>query len=88
MHIVKRKGHKEEYDSRKVYASVYSACLTVRLHQGEAELIADKVSSEVTNWLSKKDYVTSEEIAEQVNEALEKYNPDAAYMYTTHRDLS
>ena len=39
-HIVKRAGRTEPYDVRKLYASVYSACLSVREHPGAAELIA------------------------------------------------
>lgn len=88
MHIVKRKGHNEPFDSRKVYASVYAACLTVRVPQGEAELVADKVSREITGWVETKTSVTSHEISKQVAESLRILNPDAAYMYSTHRDLS
>ena len=88
MHVVKRAGHKEEYDSRKVYASVYASCLNVHMHAGEAELIADKVSREITSWLEDKKEVTAHEIFKQVVEALGKYNPDAAFMYETHRDVS
>jgi len=43
IHIVKRRGHKEEYDERKVYASAYAACLNVHLGEIEAEEIATKV---------------------------------------------
>lgn len=86
--IVKRKGHKEAFDPRKVYASVYAACLNVHLHEGEAELIADKVSSEVEAALKNKSEISSDQILEFTTGALRKYNSDAAFMYETHRDVS
>lgn len=87
-HIVKRKGHKEEYDNRKVYASVYAACLNVHVHTGEAELIADKVSKEIDIWIKDKSEVSSHMIFLQVAKSLRKYNPDASFMFETHRDVS
>ena len=48
-HIVKRKGHKEEYDERKVYASIFAACKNVHLNDSEAEFLADKVAKEITS---------------------------------------
>lgn len=86
--IVKRKGHKENFDLRKVYASVYAACLNVHMHEGEAELIADKVSSEVESNLNGDEEVSSAHILKLVTDALRKYNNDAAFMYETHRDIS
>jgi len=86
--IVKRKGHSENYDSRKVYASAYAACLTVHMHHGEAELVADKVSKDLDEWLKSKKEVNSQDISNQVTLSLEKYNPDAAFMFKTHKDLS
>ncbi|MEX0622049.1 MAG: ATP cone domain-containing protein [Candidatus Woykebacteria bacterium] len=86
--IVKRKGHKENFDSRKVYASVYAACLNVHMHEGEAELIADKVSKEVGEQLKSKVEISSNQILQSTAETLRKYNSDAAFMYETHRDVS
>jgi len=86
--IVKRKGHKENFDVKKVYASVYAAFLNVDMHEGEAELIADKVSSEVESNLKSKGEVTSTHILRIVADTLRKYNTDAAFMYETHRDVS
>ena len=86
--IVKRKGHTEDFDNRKIYASAYAACLSVNMHHGEAELVAEKVSVEIEDWLGNKEQVTSKSIFEKVTESLEVLNPDAAFMYKTHRDVS
>ena len=88
IHIVKRRGHKEEYDERKVYASAYAACLNVHLGEIEAEEIATKISNEVKMWISEKKEVTSRELFERIKEELAKHNKDASFMYETHLDVS
>lgn len=84
-HIVKRAGHSEAYDVRKLYASVYAACLSVREHPGSAELIAEEVSKEVAKWLERKHEVTSNDIRRQAAKHLTAINPDAGHIYVHHR---
>lgn len=86
-HIVKRAGHTQEYDERKLYASIYAACLSVRATEGEAELVAERVSNDVAAWLETKHEVTAHDIRRVGAEYLTAYNPDAAYMYKKHREL-
>lgn len=87
-HIVKRKGHSEPYDVRKLYASIYSVCLSVRTPEGEAELVADRVVKHVSEWLEKKHEVTAHDIRVHAAKHLAAYNPNASYLYEVHRDLS
>lgn len=84
-HIVKRAGHNELYDERKLYASIFSACQSVREPAGSAELIADRVTKDMATWLETKHEVTSNDIRAQAGQHLKAYHPDAAYMYTHHR---
>ena len=86
--IVKRKGHAEEFDERKVYASCYAACLSSHVPHMEAEKICENVSKEIKTWAKKKKQVDSSEIFQKVTVALKKHNKDAAFMYETHRDIS
>lgn len=86
-HIVKRKGHTEEYDERKLYASVYAACLSVRATEGEAELVAEKVVQRINDWLENKHEVTAHDIRRQAAKHLNAYHADAAYIYENHREL-
>jgi transcriptional regulator NrdR family protein len=86
-HVVKRKGHSEPYDVRKLYASIYNVCLSVRTPEGEAELVADRVVKHVSEWLEKKHEVTAHDIRVQATKHLAAYNTDAAYLYKVHRDL-
>ena len=87
-HIVKRKGHKQKFDERKVYASVYAACLSAHVDKEEAEATANLVAREIKKWLGSRKEVTSNEIFKQTGEELSHLNKDAALMYTTHRDIS
>lgn len=84
-HIVKRKGHNEVFDPKKLYASIYAAAQSVREPAGSAELIAEKVVSDVENWMDKKHEVTANDIRVNASKHLKAYNPDAAYMYLHHR---
>jgi transcriptional regulator NrdR family protein len=86
-HIVKRAGHQEPFDPRKTYASVYSACMNLRMPAQEAELIADHVTKAVQDWLNSRASVTSHQLAEIIHRQLHMCQPHAAYMYRTHDDL-
>ena len=86
--IVKRKGHSELYDERKVYGSCFFACRNAHLSEQEAEEICKKVSASITKWLKKKKIVSSSDIFRKLTEELKKHNEDAAFLYETHRDVS
>lgn len=88
LHIIKRKGYKQAFDGRKVYASVYAACLSAHIDHEEAEHISALVSREIKRWIEDKDEVTSDDILTQVSEELAHLSKEASFMYTTHRDIS
>lgn len=88
IHIVKRKGHKQEFDERKIYASVYAACLSTGIKKEEAEATANLVSREVKKWLDERQDITSDQIFNKAGEELKHLNKDASFMYKTHRDMS
>ncbi|MBI4171066.1 MAG: hypothetical protein HY514_05175 [Candidatus Aenigmarchaeota archaeon] len=88
MHIVKRQGHKEKFDSRKIYASVYYACRSTHMGKKACEKTAGKVSTEINTWAKSKSSMTSDQIFREIAKRLKKYDTDAAFMYETHRDIS
>lgn len=88
IHVVKRRGHKQQFDERKVYASIYAACITSHVIREEAENIASLVTREIKKWLGDKEAVTSDQIFKQVGVELDHLNKEASFMYTTHRDIS
>jgi transcriptional regulator NrdR family protein len=87
-HIVKRKGHKEPFDEKKMYASVYAACMTLRMSDEEAETISQMVTDEVKSEIKDSSEVSSTQLQNAAAKSLKKYHPDAAYIYKTHKDIS
>lgn len=86
LHIVKRTpNYTEPYDERKLYASVYAACLCVRTPAGEAELTAARICDQIKPLIAGKKELTSTDIRRKTGQLLQVYNPDAAYMYERHR---
>jgi len=86
--IVKRRGHNELYDERKVYGSCYFACRNAHLTEKEAEEISGKVTAKVSMLVKNKKMISSDAIFNILIHELKKYNGDAAFLYETHRDLS
>lgn len=86
--IVKRKGHSEEFDEKKIYASVYAACMAGGLEESGCEKMADKVSKQIKKWVDRKKSIDSKEIFGFVVRLLRKENKEVAFLYETHRDLS
>ena len=86
--IVKRKGHTELYDERKVYGSCFFACRNAHLSEKEAEEICNKVCKAITKRVNKKKIVSSNDIFKMLIQELKKHNEDAAFLYETHRDIS
>jgi|SRR3989344_3042940 len=86
--IIKRRGHTEIYDERKVYGSCYFACRNAHLSEREAEAICGKVCSSITKYISRKKSASSDEIFRMLIRELKKHNGDAAFLFETHRDIS
>lgn len=87
-HIVKRRGHKEAYDARKVYGSILMACLGSHVKETQAQKIALGISDDITKMVEKSHSITAHEIFYEVTKRLKKHHADAGFMYETHRDLS
>jgi len=87
-HIVKRKGHKERFDEKKLYGSVYGACLVADMHENKCEQVAQYVTNVIKKKLKRKKVISSEEMAKITEATLKKKNKEAAFMYKTHRDIS
>ena len=88
LQIVKRAGHTELYDERKVYGSCFFACRNAHLSEKEAEEICNKVCAAVTKWVKAKKIVSSNDIFRILIKELKKHNEDASFLYETHRDVS
>lgn len=85
-HIIKRGGKRpsEPFDTAKLHASVYAACLSVRSPEGHADETAKRVCAKVINWTSNKPEITSADVRRQAAKALAIFHPEAAYLYQHH----
>ncbi len=86
--VVKRRGKKEAFDDKKVYGSVYSACMDCSLGEKDCERIAAKMLAEVVKFLKGRKEVNSTEIFGFIMQKLAKEHEAVAFMYETHRDIS
>lgn len=87
LNIVKRGNHKEEYDSKKVYASVYAAVLNAHMSEGEAEEIAKDVLENVNRLVKTKHLIDSKEIKKEVIRSLNEINKEVSTLYEHHHNL-
>lgn len=84
-HIVKRSGKSEDFDERKLYASIYASCLGVHEPVGAAELVADSVCVDMKEWIKPKSEVSSADIRVNAAKYLHQLNEHAAFLYAHHR---
>ena len=88
MHVVKRKGHKEKFDERKLYASVYAACLLVEMKTKECEQTASHVVKKIKSEIANKKEIDAKKLHSLCVKNLKSKNKKAAFMYDTHKDIS
>ncbi len=87
-HIIKREARSEEFSDKKLKMSIFAACLNAHLSDEEADIIADKVTLAMKEWVYKTEKdITSDELFKKALEALTKLNEAAGYMYSSHRDV-
>ena len=89
--IIKRKGHREAYDERKVYASCYAAALNCHYKEEKAEALAKKVTTAVTRAVKYHTHhkhtklITSHDIRNVVIKHIP--DPEVTFMYIHHLDI-
>ena len=88
MLIVKRKGHAEKFDEKKLYASIYYSCMNAHMNEEEAEGTAASICKLIKACLRSRARVDSNELFRLVTAELSKRSKDAGFMYSTHMDLS
>lgn len=86
-HVVKRGGHTEPFDERKIYASVYEACHGALIPTTKAEKIASSVSNAIKKKVEQHETVSAHAIKLEVVKELKKHHKDVAFLYETHKEL-
>jgi len=82
--IVKRKGHKEKFDEKKVYGSVYAACASAHYNETECKKTAEKITKIIKNFLKNKKQIQSQEIRKKVENVLKRKDEELAFFYEQH----
>jgi transcriptional regulator NrdR family protein len=86
--VIKRKGHQETFDEKKLYASVYSASLNCHHSEEDSEIIAQQILDRIKLWLKDNPTITSHILKLRVIRELKEIDRDIAMMYELHMDLS
>ena len=82
--IVKRQGHKEKFDEKKVYGSVYAACASAHYDETLREKTAEDVTSNVKKFVRNKKSINSIKLRKKIEELLKKENEELAFFYEQH----
>ena len=82
--IVKRKGHKERFDEKKVYGSVYAACASAHYDEAKCEKTADEITKKIKKFIKNKKEIKSADIREKIESELKKKDKELAFFYEQH----
>ena len=82
--IIKRKGHKERFDEKKVYGSVYAACASADYTERGCERISKKLTDIIKTFIERKKEVKSTDIRKRIEYELRRINKELAFYYEQH----
>ena len=82
--IVKRRGHKEKFDEKKVYGSVYAACASAHCEECDCEKTADKIMKKIIRFVGNKKQIQSTAISKKIEQELKKKDKELAFYYEQH----
>ena len=82
--VVKRKGHTEKFDERKVYGSVYAACSSAHYGENLCEKNAEEITSKIRKFVRNKKRIESTQIRNKIAELLKRKNEELAFFYEQH----
>ena len=82
--VVKRKGHREKFDEKKVYGSVYAACASADYSERKCETIAKKITNIIKRFVEHKKKVKSGDIRKRIIIELKKTDEELAFYYEQH----
>ena len=89
MKIIVKRERLEEFDERKIYRSCYAACLNAHHTKQNAKKVANAVTRLVVKWAKKeKGVINSKKIKVLIFRILNKIDPEVAFLYETHLDIS
>ncbi len=85
--VVKRGGHAEKYDEKKIYTTVYASAINAHLNEQRAEEIATKITIAIDELIQKSKRVDSVDIKTEIQNLLIIEDGDVALMYEHHTNI-
>ena len=86
--IVKRRGHIEEFDIRKLERSVYCACVNIHMSKKQANQVVAEVVQKLRFFFRNTADVSTLDIKDKVIHFLEEMqHSDVAVMYKHHMNV-
>lgn len=85
--VVRRGSNSADFDEAHLRRSLEKACYTVGTPEGSAEDIVGRVIKSVNKWLNDKPEVTQDDIRRKASETLERYCPEAGYLYKHQKSI-
>ena len=82
--IVKRRGHKEKFDEKKVYGSVYAACASAHCDEENCEKVAGELTKKIKKIIKGKKIVKSIMIRRVIETELKKRDKELFFFYEQH----
>ncbi len=82
--VVKRRGHEEPFDEKKVYGSVYAACASADRDEKTCEQVAEEVTERVAEEVAESDRISAEDIRETVTAELAGRDDELKFYYEKH----
>lgn len=85
--VVKRQGHAENFDEKKLYSSIYASALNAHKEDLEAEFIAKGATNHIKDWMKMNPTVKAHKIKLEIIKFLKKEDNGVAIMYEHHRNI-
>ena len=82
--VVKRRGYTENFDERKLYASVYAACASAHYQELQCEKTAGEVSEKITGSIKHMKTISSLDIRKMVEKELKIVDKNLPPFYMIH----
>lgn len=79
--VIRREGKAEEFEEKKLYASVYAAASSSNYEESECEEIAEEVTQNVKEWLQGKVQISSRTLRKKIAEQLEARSETLSFAY-------
>ncbi len=87
-HLVKRAGHTEAYDEKKLKRSIYRAALNAHHSDAQAKKIAAAAMKKLSAWIKTRKSVRAHVLHVKAVAILKTIDPDVALLYEHHENLS